>query len=122
MSRGSDPGKLREWRQRLARFERGGLSIAQFCRNEGVSAASFYQWRRKLAPRVAPPRSGRADDVVSRAASGFTPVRVVASAGVSVRLPGGTQLDVPLVDAEALALVIATVIRADAERGGADAC
>ena len=37
-----------QWRQRLARQRESGLSIAAFCRREGVSQASFHAWRRKL--------------------------------------------------------------------------
>lgn len=36
------------WRRRLARHEVGGQSVATFCRGEGVSVASFYQWRTRL--------------------------------------------------------------------------
>jgi hypothetical protein len=38
------------WVERLARFAAAGLSTAQFCAAEGVSVASFYLWRRRLAP------------------------------------------------------------------------
>ena len=37
------------WVERLARFADAGLSTAQFCAAEGVSVASFYLWRRRLA-------------------------------------------------------------------------
>lgn len=40
------------WRDRLQRFGRSRLSVAEFCRREKVSAASFYQWRKKLAATV----------------------------------------------------------------------
>ena len=44
---------LREqWRQRIERQGRSGLSIVEFCRREGVSPACFYQWKWKL--RAAP--------------------------------------------------------------------
>jgi transposase len=38
------------WAERLARFETAGLTTAQFCAAEGVSVASFYLWKRRLAP------------------------------------------------------------------------
>ena len=37
-----------QWRQRIQRQRKSGLSVAEFCRTEGVSSASFYTWRRKL--------------------------------------------------------------------------
>lgn len=37
------------WRGLLAAQARTGLPVAQFCSREGVSAASFYQWRSRLA-------------------------------------------------------------------------
>ena len=36
------------WGKRLDRFDRTDVTVAQFCRQEGVSQAAFYNWRRKL--------------------------------------------------------------------------
>lgn len=38
------------WAERLTRFAAAGLTTAQFCASEGVSVASFYLWKRRLAP------------------------------------------------------------------------
>jgi len=48
MSHSSDPAKLAAWRERLEKFSRCGLAVAPFCAREGVSAALFYYWRKKL--------------------------------------------------------------------------
>jgi len=37
-----------QWRERLERQRKSGLSIAEFCRREGLSAVTFQTWRRKL--------------------------------------------------------------------------
>lgn len=37
-----------QWRQRINRQRESRLSIAEFCRREGVSAHVFYVWRRNL--------------------------------------------------------------------------
>jgi hypothetical protein len=39
-----------DWIQRLERFVLSGLTAAPFCAHEGVSLASFYSWKRRLAP------------------------------------------------------------------------
>ena len=43
-----DPQFAQQWRDRLRRFDRSELSVAEFCRLEEYSVASFYYWRRKL--------------------------------------------------------------------------
>ena len=48
MGRVSRREKVAEWRGRLERFEGAGVTVATFCQDEGVSAQSFYQWRKKL--------------------------------------------------------------------------
>ena len=50
MSRPKDLGREHTWRLRLSRQAHSGLSIAAFCRREGVSTPSFYAWKRRLAP------------------------------------------------------------------------
>ena len=37
-----------EWRQRLKRQRKSGLSISEFCRREDLSPHTFHSWRRKL--------------------------------------------------------------------------
>jgi hypothetical protein len=107
-----DSGKVREWQRRMTRFEEAQQSVAEFCRKEGVSAPSFYQWRKRLARRPWP----------AEEAAGFRPVRLVGSADIAVQLPGGTQLQVPTSDRRALRLVIDTLARVDAQRAGGGPC
>jgi hypothetical protein len=56
MARPKDIGLEHAWRLRLRRQAASGLSIPEFCSREGVSPASFYAWRRRLAtpPTTAP--------------------------------------------------------------------
>ena len=46
-----DPRKERYWRRLLQRWQRSGLAIRAFCRQQGCSEASFHAWRRTLAQR-----------------------------------------------------------------------
>lgn len=112
MARASDSPKVLEWQRRMARFEQTQRTVVEFCRDEGVSTPSFYQWRKKLAQRPSAPERSRS------AETSFTPVRVIGSPGVAVQLPGGTQLQLPTADSQALELMLQTLIRADAERAG----
>jgi transposase-like protein len=47
--RRSSPEKIKVWSERLARFRHSNQSVASFCREEGFSQPSFYQWKKKLA-------------------------------------------------------------------------
>jgi hypothetical protein len=105
-----------EWVRRLARFRATGLSVAGFCRREGVSVAAFYQWRKKLGrphePGLAVVHGTRRAGAVS-----FVPVSVGAASGaglVEIVLPGGAMVRVSGGD---LAVVEAAV-RAAAWRTG----
>jgi transposase-like protein len=51
MARPKDPKLDRLWRQRIHRQASSGLSMAEFCRREGISARLFYAWRDRLEKR-----------------------------------------------------------------------
>ena len=77
-----DPATHHLWQQRLDRFRKSGLAVADFCQREGISTASFYAWRRRLqADTATEPR--------------LVPVRLVTpppSAPVELLLPSGCVL------------------------------
>jgi hypothetical protein len=121
MARSVDARRGEVWRQRLLRFERAGLSVARFCERERVSVASFYGWRRKIGATQKRGGEGTAGQAA------FAPVRLVGAVHVTVRWPGGTQIDIPLGDPrtrevfEWLRQVDAQQRTHDARAGG-DAC
>lgn len=47
MASGNGQG-AKGWREVIRRQQSSGLSIAEFCRQEGLAQASFYKWRKKL--------------------------------------------------------------------------
>jgi transposase-like protein len=101
-----------EWQRRLARFQQSGQSITAFCRQEGVSPPSFYLWRKRFVSFSIPAPPACQTPV------GFRPVRLLPSAEVRVRLPGGTRLVVPTGDRQSLQLTIETLAQIDAQRVG----
>lgn len=51
----SPTDRSRYWQQLLAAQQQSGQSIATFCEQQGISQASFYQWRKKLvSPSTGP--------------------------------------------------------------------
>jgi hypothetical protein len=114
-TRPAENSQLNEWRQRFERHRQSGKPVATFCRNEGVSVASFYQWRKKLA---ALDRNNRA--AIRR--NDFATVQLIASAHVSVQLPGGTCLNIPMVDAPVFETALEVILAADAQQARGATC
>jgi Transposase len=89
------------WERLLAKQAGSGLSIAEFCRRNEVSAASFYQWRKKL---------GRRRPV----AEAFVPVAVLGAATLRVEFPCGVVMQLPAGDERSLTKLV-TLLMADPE-------
>jgi len=87
------------WGNMLERQLDSGLSVASFCRQESISAPSFYAWRRKLSQRdatLAQPRT-QAQEVADFGAQ-LVPVRIASATSpepVRILLPHGTSIDAP---------------------------
>jgi transposase-like protein len=55
-----------QWRQRIKRQRESGLSIAEFCRRDNISAHGFYVWRRNLRQAASNRHKPRADAKLQR--------------------------------------------------------
>lgn len=118
MSRGPDAAKLELWRGRLAELERGSETVAAFCERMGVSPATFYLWRRRVAelsakrngPKSPKRRTPRSDKSLVPPLS-FLPVQVTGQSPsvIEVLLTDGTRVFVPRGDRESLQMVLAVV-------------
>ena len=40
--------KAGEWAERIAAQRRSGMSVKQFCKEQGLTECSFYAWRKRL--------------------------------------------------------------------------
>ncbi len=117
MARRCDSEKYAEWRKRLGRFSRCGLTVARFCSGERVSVASFYYWRRKLQQAARRGRMPAPPGVFRQIAVVPAPPAMVsaASAGapaVSIQLPCGTRIEVDAEHVDAVRAVVGEVVRA----------
>ena len=108
MARVSDSGKAVAWRRRVRRFGRSALTVARFCEHEGVSTASFYRWRSRLADQRPPTRG--VDQTPA-----FQAVRVTrADTPVSIQLPGGARVEVPAENLDAVRAVLGELLQQNA--------
>jgi hypothetical protein len=115
MARLSDSGKAVAWRRRIRRFARSALTVARFCEEEGVSTVSFYRWRKRLAKQPTSRTTKPPQPNIGQTPA-FQAVRVTTSAiaSMSIHLPGGTRVDVPMENLDAIRAVLAELVRQDA--------
>ena len=101
-----ESGKTVEWRERLKRFGKSRMTVTQFCEVEGVSAPSFYEWRRKLNAVAGAPVF---QQVV------VTPAASWPRSGLLVRLASGAEIEVAGADLEVIRAVVGALARAECE-------
>lgn len=94
------------WLDRLNRFSQSDQTVASFCASEGISVPSFYQWKRRLRPRVdvARPATKRSKPAAAAAhssntsaeanhRSSFAEVEISHASEIRVSLPGNVMLE-----------------------------
>jgi transposase-like protein len=80
----------------LALFGQSGVTAAEFCRQLGISAATFSLWRRKARSDDTPAgESGPhfAQVCLTEATPGVSTPQAAAPPVVVIRLPGGARLE-----------------------------
>ena len=85
------------WQQRLENREASGLSIDEFCVDEGVSRSTFYRWVRRLRDGIPDvvKEEGASLTLVELSEPKFLPVSVTASP-VEIELPNGGLVRLPV--------------------------
>jgi transposase-like protein len=122
MARGrSRASREEEMRAQLERWERSGLALSRFARQEGVAQKTLYRWRRRLGVgddrvRRGRPPTGARDRGSSSARSMFAevsaPLRQASSATIMFELVlgNGTTVRVPEhFDPDSLRILLATL-------------
>jgi len=88
MARSRGAEKLVVWRQRLAKFGRSGLSVTDFCQQEGLAQSQFYYWSRRIREKTAQAEPEPPSIHERQALTVESTVEVFIGADVKVRLPG----------------------------------
>jgi hypothetical protein len=84
-----------QWQALLGRSARSGLSVAEFCRREGVSTASFYTWRKRLGAAAAEVPAAAAP-VGEAAFVDLGPLEARGSAGTEAGPGAGWEIELDL--------------------------
>lgn len=101
------------WRERLLRFPTAGLTVKEFCRQEGISTPAFYAWRKRLGSRPAAKSGSRPP------APAFQALQVIATptATLTVQFPSGIRIDLPADQTQAIRTVMTELLRPQPPRG-----
>ena len=106
----SDLDDYLDWQERLGSFRASGMSVDEFCLQEGVSRATYYRWVGQLKDGI--PKEMVAEKAArEKAESGeaaFVPITLKASP-VEIELPNGGVVRLPLGVGQ---VVLVEVIRA----------
>ena len=86
-----------QWQELITQHEQSGLTVQAFCAQQGVTAASFYQWRKQLRDKA-----GMRFALVEHSVNGSR-----SSAAVELVLASGERVQVaPGTDAATLRMVL----------------
>ncbi len=106
----SDLDDYLDWQERLESFKASGLSIDEFCLQEGVSRSTYYRWVDQLKDGVPKPMVAEkaAQQQAESGEAAFVPITLKASP-VEFELPNGGVVRLPLGVGQ---VVLVEVIRA----------
>ena len=105
----SDLDDYLEWQQRLVNQKASGLSVDDFCLQEGISKSTYYRWFDRLRDGIPESIAGEKVDrvMIESGNVAFVPITLKASP-VEIELPNGGIVRLPLGVGE---LVLVEVVR-----------
>ena len=84
--------KANEWAERIAAQQRSGISVKQFCKEQGLTEYSFYAWRKRLQ-ESGPVRFALVDRSARRQERAAEPVlELVLATGERLRIGAGVDI------------------------------
>jgi transposase len=81
--------KAEQWRERITEQERSGMSVRQFCKQQGLAEHCFYGWRKRLRTE-GPLRFALLEPSGAALATGST-VELVLPTGERLRIAAGAD-------------------------------
>jgi len=81
-----DPKRERFWRKVLARRVRSGMTVKEFCAQEGLVSTTYQHWRREIARRDAQRPTALFNRRRRSMAPAFVPVKL-AESGIGTMYP-----------------------------------
>jgi len=123
MARTPDPKLHALWRDRVGRQAASGLTIEQFCLQEGIARSKFHAWKRRF--RLMESAQRRPALPTPTAHSAFLPVTVhlpercgVAPLSIEADLPNGVRLRIATEDLRLACRIVHAIARARTGSGG----
>jgi transposase len=93
--RKTDGDQEQFWRMAIETWQSSGLSVRQFCTDEGLSEPSFYSWRKKLSGASVEDDQGNAKQSafieVAMPQYNSASVELVLASGNTLRIPVGVD-------------------------------
>jgi len=98
MEQKSDTDQQQFWQMVIEAWQTSGLSVRQFCKDEGLSEPQFYQWRKKLTggdsvtdKQNNPKPSGSEFIEVKIPQNNIAAIELLLTSGNTLRIPAGAD-------------------------------
>ena len=82
--------KADEWAERIAAQRRSGMSVKQFCKEQGLTECSFYAWRKRLREQ-GPVRFALVERSARRQERTAEALELVLASGERLRIGAGVD-------------------------------
>src|SRR4051812_12579582 len=84
--------KADQWAERIAAQQRAGISVKQFCKEQGLTEYCFYAWRKRLQKKEEPVRFALVDRRAARQQTApDATLELVLATGERLRIGAGVD-------------------------------